>query len=510
MPMKNDAKTEAEKKTLDSYIGKNVRLKGVLHFKGSLMVDGEIEGEVITHDTLIVGKNGNVNADIRGGLIINRGKINGNVTAEKVMAFHANSILSGNITAPSVFIEEGAVFQGSCQMPRVESAERSETASFMAQQIFPVKKAAYAIAALLIIGLLSFYLFSPSRETSSVETTATVEKAEKTEKKEKRGDVETAYKLKSENRLKEAELEFNKVLKNSPQDLNAMLGLAEIYFQTEREPEGEALCQKVLTLNTNNLRAHEGLAAFYQKKGLTDKSLFHFQKITEIDPNRFDAFYSVGENLGNKGMIDSSIAAFEKVVQLKPDHAKALTALSELYLKKEMPSKAISVLEKLIKIEPDVSKNYINLGELYIRNERKEEGITLIQKVLEKEPQNTTALYYLASYYYENGNNDKATELLKRLLDIEPNYVPALNRLAWIYALQGINLNAALEMSQKAVELQPGVAGYLDTLAELYYRKREYIKAIETINQAIQLEPERPYFQRQLSKFQNALNQGRY
>ena len=102
------------------YIGKDVSLKGTMIFHGTLHIDGNFEGEINTSDTPIVGETGHVKADIKGGIIINRGTVEGTIEARKTISLYSNSVVSGTINTPSLYMEEGAEFQGSCSMLSAE------------------------------------------------------------------------------------------------------------------------------------------------------------------------------------------------------------------------------------------------------------------------------------------------------------------------------------------------------------------------------------------------------
>jgi cytoskeletal protein CcmA (bactofilin family) len=105
-----------EPKEVKAFMGEGTDFKGILSFEGTAKVDGKVEGEVETPDTLIVGEKARIDADVRVGTLIALGKIKGNIYAKKRVALHASCELSGNIKTPAIFIEEGAVFEGKCEM----------------------------------------------------------------------------------------------------------------------------------------------------------------------------------------------------------------------------------------------------------------------------------------------------------------------------------------------------------------------------------------------------------
>jgi cytoskeletal protein CcmA (bactofilin family) len=112
---KNDTKSYSEKEII-AILGEKTEFKGILNFVGTTRIDGKFEGEVITKDTLIVGKTAHIKAEISAGTIITQGKIFGNLVASKKVEIKEGSELIGNIKTPSLNIEENAIFEGSCEM----------------------------------------------------------------------------------------------------------------------------------------------------------------------------------------------------------------------------------------------------------------------------------------------------------------------------------------------------------------------------------------------------------
>jgi len=80
-----------------------------------------MDGEVNTDDTLIVGENGVLEANINAGTVICRGKIKGTIKASKRIEIHNNSEVVGNISSPALLVENGAIFDGTCDMTGNES-----------------------------------------------------------------------------------------------------------------------------------------------------------------------------------------------------------------------------------------------------------------------------------------------------------------------------------------------------------------------------------------------------
>ncbi len=101
---------------INAFLGEGTSFKGNLTFEGTVRIDGRLEGEIFTKDTLVVGKEAQIKADVHAGTLVVGGTIRGNVTAEKRVDLQTTARLFGNISTPSLIIAEGVVFEGACSM----------------------------------------------------------------------------------------------------------------------------------------------------------------------------------------------------------------------------------------------------------------------------------------------------------------------------------------------------------------------------------------------------------
>ena len=108
-------------KDINAYLGEDTVFSGTLTFNGVVRIDGRMDGEVQTDDTLIIGEKGTLEADITAGTVICHGKVKGSIKAAKRIEIHTNSEVVGSISAPSLLVETGALFDGTCDMTGNES-----------------------------------------------------------------------------------------------------------------------------------------------------------------------------------------------------------------------------------------------------------------------------------------------------------------------------------------------------------------------------------------------------
>jgi cytoskeletal protein CcmA (bactofilin family) len=112
--------------TLSGFVGGGTAITGEATFKSMLRIDGRFSGRITSNGgTLIVGAGGQVDANINVSVATIQGVVNGDVIATERIELGRAGKLNGNIQTPSLMIEQGAVFEGSCKMTAQKGA--SET-----------------------------------------------------------------------------------------------------------------------------------------------------------------------------------------------------------------------------------------------------------------------------------------------------------------------------------------------------------------------------------------------
>lgn len=98
----------------------------------------------------------------------------------------------------------------------------------------------------------------------------------------------------------------------------------------------------------------------------------------------------------------------------------------------------------------------------------------------------------------------KAASSFRQQIKQAPRDSTPLNQFAWLIGNTEGDIDEAIVASQRSLELVPGAAGYLDTLARCYYAKGDYTQAVRTQQRAADLEPHTLSIQRQLEEFRAA------
>lgn len=105
-------------KQWNAFLGKGCSFDGKLTFDGTVRIDGRFIGEIFSDDTLEVGPDAEIKAEVKVGTVIVSGKVVGNIHAKNRADLRGGADVVGNIHAPVVTMQEGAVIDGALKMTR--------------------------------------------------------------------------------------------------------------------------------------------------------------------------------------------------------------------------------------------------------------------------------------------------------------------------------------------------------------------------------------------------------
>ena len=143
-PVSSPSSAPEQPTTEQAVIGTSLVLKGDVTGENDLLIQGQVEGKVVLKkNSVTVGKNGRVKADIYGKVIRVDGKVQGNLFGDEKIIINRSGDVRGNLSAPSVTLEDGALFKGSIDM-ETKATEKSGTTALAANTEKTPKPAADA------------------------------------------------------------------------------------------------------------------------------------------------------------------------------------------------------------------------------------------------------------------------------------------------------------------------------------------------------------------------------
>ncbi len=124
---KNEASNSNSKNNNDqitTLVGEGASFEGNIT-TSSARIDGSFKGEAKLYGSLIIGEKGLVIGDVSSPKVIVFGKVEGKIKAN-VLEIKETGNIEGDITAQTLTVDNGGLFNGSSAMKRSEHAKESE------------------------------------------------------------------------------------------------------------------------------------------------------------------------------------------------------------------------------------------------------------------------------------------------------------------------------------------------------------------------------------------------
>ena len=97
-------------------LSQGISIKGSVKFLNELLLDGEVEGTIVSSGTLTIGEQARVRGEIRTKSVNVRGTVEGNISVTESCELQANCKLRGDIEAPRLVVSENVTFLGNAKV----------------------------------------------------------------------------------------------------------------------------------------------------------------------------------------------------------------------------------------------------------------------------------------------------------------------------------------------------------------------------------------------------------
>jgi len=119
---------------LSGFVGHGTTLTGETEFHAMLRVDGHLIGTVSSEaGTLIIGTNGQVDANVSVAAAMINGTVNGDIIATEKLQLGRTARVMGNIQSPRLIVEEGAILEGGCTMLKARETQEEQAGNAAAR-----------------------------------------------------------------------------------------------------------------------------------------------------------------------------------------------------------------------------------------------------------------------------------------------------------------------------------------------------------------------------------------
>ena len=290
-----------------------------------------------------------------------------------------------------------------------------------------------------------------------------------------------AFALLEAGRYREAIKELQEELKFSPQSRTALNLLGQCYLQLKEYHKAGKTYLKVIEIDPKNATAYYGLVTVYTRLKQLDKVKEYMAQFRIL---RKDGMH----------LIRGGYSQIYDLTQMHSGVVPLILDASALYRGHDNLKKADSLLEWAIRLDPGKAVAYMK-GQVISRQMKLQDSqaLALIEKVAELEPDNADNYLAIGILSLKVSKLDKAEDAFERTIELAPKLPDGYRELARLYTMLSIKPRNALELAEKAVELE-GTAEDYYILSCAYMNNNQIANALSAIQKSLEHEPDNPFY----------------
>jgi tetratricopeptide (TPR) repeat protein len=236
----------------------------------------------------------------------------------------------------------------------------------------------------------------------------------------------------------------------------------------------------------NSTDIYVNLAAVALAENKVDEAVTFYNTALGIDGASFNSLRGLINIYAARNHTDQAHARVDQSIAAQPNNASLHFLKGQVYGFERNAAGAEAEFRRALEIDPNYLAAYSALGALFVNTNQQERAITEYTKIVERRPDNAATYTLIGMLEMNRQNIDAAIDNYRKALAKDENAVFAANNLAWLYAEYGKgNMDEAVRLAQSAVQANPGVPSFSDTLGWVYYKKGLYGAAAEQLKKAV-------------------------
>ena len=284
---------------------------------------------------------------------------------------------------------------------------------------------------------------------------------------------------------------YRQGLELAPDKVNIRFRIARLLIQENRLDEALAEYQAILVNDPGNAEALQKSGLIYLEKlnwQAAEKSLKEaLESRSDLDQVR----YYLGIALEKQEKTEEALKVFLEIKPWGKGYSEVLAHIGYLYHSLQRGPEGIEFLKSRLGEESASPGIYRLLAILYEAAGKEKEAFQALETGLEKFPGDLDLLYQKGMTLEKQGRREEAMAVMHEILQIDPEHSDAINYIAYTLAESGAQLDKALELAEKALELN-NVGHIQDTLGWVYFKRGNYPKALHYLKIAVEAMPSDP------------------
>ena len=262
---------------------------------------------------------------------------------------------------------------------------------------------------------------------------------------------------------------------------------ARMLFEAERLVDAEKQYEQVHQQAPNDSDILFALALISMEQGKDESAKGYLNQMIRFNRRANEAHYYLGSIADKNDKIPQAISEY-KMVGPGREFLAAQVRIAALLADQDRLDDARAHLENQRANNPDRYNRLVMIeGQLLSERGHEAEFFELLEMVIKKQPENVELLYFRAMTGQSLGRLDVLEQDLLRVIEIDPGNADAMNALGYTLADQTDRHDEALILIERALEIKPNEAAFIDSLGWVQYRLENYKDAVTNLRKALSL-----------------------
>lgn len=274
-----------------------------------------------------------------------------------------------------------------------------------------------------------------------------------------------------------------------PKDISTSLHIALQHHLAGRLQEAELIYQQILQDHPNQSDALHLLGEIAYQRGQFDSAITLITHAIQANPVIPTYHITLGRAYKDQGKLDQAVSCYQRALTLNPNDAIGLNGLGNVLFDQGRFEEAIASYTHALSFQPDLAIVHCNLGNALKALSRFDEAIQSYLNTIALKPDHLDACLKLGNLLYAVGKLDDAKASYDIALAIDPNVAETHSNLGNIYQTQG-KLQEAVDSYYQALSLKPDLCEAWNNLGNALHAQGKLEEAISSFQQALAINPE--------------------
>ncbi len=308
-------------------------------------------------------------------------------------------------------------------------------------------------------------------------------------------------------RLDQAEEHILLAKKRAPGSLEVIYNEAMIYQEQGRFEDAIRVLSGAVTTTKGQIAVtperrrtlailYQVLGQLYGDTGNTASAISSFQELAQLGPEEDRrARVLMIETYRGARDLPHAFAVARKALEDYPDDRALRTTQALLYGKNNQPDEAAQILRAMLDNSAADLEVYLNLAQVYEQARRfsdAEQSLRAAEATVQQPSGRELIHFQFGAIYERQKKYEQAEEAFEAVLAINPRNALALNYYGYMLAEQGLRLDEAVSLVERALAEDPSNGAYLDSIGWAYYKQGKLADAEEYLHRAVGRIPRNP------------------